>query len=739
MRRRSSASGPAKNRSHTIKRTARKASINHQSSVEPPDELELRTRERDLSLDRFDRKPLSSDTKASRSAAADGSTTLGAEAAEHERQFRELLEFCPAALLVVDEDGRLLFHNARLREILGYSKDELDFCDTRTHWHNLDQRTRIINQLRDQGGQILNEKATWRTKKGTLVHLLLSYVQVGYHGGHISFVGGKRVLWVYDITALTQHEAQVAEQEQQLREILDYSPAALNVVDEDGRLLFHNRRLRELTGYEQDELELFDSRRFWHDVAHRARVVELLRTRGGQLLNEEVVWKTKQGELLNLLISYVQVAYHSGHVAFAGGKRLYWLYDITPLRRAEQARLRSERRLAEAIESISEGFVCYDGEDRLVICNSRYRDLLFPGLEIDLSAGTTFESIIRWAAERGYVKDAEGRVEEWIVERLQQHRDPGEPQVLRLDNGRWVMFGERRTTDGGAVAVYSDITELKQREQDLTDNSSALAALSSKLAKYLAPQVYDSIFTGQQDVKIVSKRKKLTVCFSDLVGFTEITDKMESEDLTQLLNHYLTEMSRIALQYGATIDKYVGDAIVMFFGDPTTLGVKEDALACVQMAIAMQKRVKELAREWSDSGIKTPLRCRIGINTGYCTVGNFGSDDRMDYTMVGSTVNLASRLEHEAPPGGVLISFETYAHVKDDVPCEERGDVQVKGIAQPVATYAVLGRKQDVEETRTAHLRLEVNAERMSDNERKAAADVLRRALGLLEKDGQGP
>ena len=93
-------------------------------------------------------------------------------------------------------------------------------------------------------------------------------------------------------------------------------------------------------------------------------------------------------------------------------------------------------------------------------------------------------------------------------------------------------------------------------------------ALSSKLAKYLAPQVYDSIFTGQQDVKIVSKRKKLTVCFSDLVGFTEITDKMESEDLTQLLNHYLTEMSKIALQYGATIDKYVGDAIVMFFGDP---------------------------------------------------------------------------------------------------------------------------------------------------------------------------
>ena len=634
---------------------------------------------------------MSSDTRASQSAATNGGTALGVEAAEHERQFREILEFCPAALLVVDEDGRLLFHNARLREILGYSKDELDLCDTRMHWHDLDQRTRIINQLRDQGGQILNEKVIWRTKKGTLVHLLLSYVQVAYQGGHISFVGGKRVLWVYDITALTKHEAQVVEQERQLREILDYSPAAVSVVDEDGRLLFHNWRLRELTGYEKEELELFDTRRFWHDLDHRARVVDLLRTRGGQLLNEEVTWKTKQGELLNLLISYVQVAYHGGHVAVAGGKRLYWLYDITPLRRAEQARLRSERRLAEAIESISEGFVCYDGEDRLVICNSCYRNLLYPDLDIDLSVGTTFESIIRRAAERGYVKDAEGRVEEWIAERLQQHRNPGDPQVQRRDRGRWLMVSERRTEDGGIVAVYSDITELKQREQDLTEKSNALAALSSKLAKYLAPQVYDSIFTGQQDVKIVSKRKKLTVCFSDLVGFTEITDKMESEDLTQLLNHYLTEMSKIALQYGATIDKYVGDAIVMFFGDPATLGVKEDALACVQMAIAMQQRVGELAEEWRDSGIETPLRCRIGVHTGYCTVGNFGSEDRMDYTMVGGTVNLASRLEHEAPPGGVLISFETYALVKDSVRCEERGHIQVKGIAQPVATYAVIG------------------------------------------------
>jgi PAS domain S-box-containing protein len=151
------------------------------------------------------------DTGTKQSSAIKRDTALSDQAAEYERQFREILEFCPAALLVVDEDGRLLFHNARLREILGYSKEELDLCDTRMHWHDLGQRARIIKQLQDRGGQILNERVIWWTKKGGLVHLLLLYVQSAYHGGHVSFVGGKRLLWVYDITALTQHEAQVAE------------------------------------------------------------------------------------------------------------------------------------------------------------------------------------------------------------------------------------------------------------------------------------------------------------------------------------------------------------------------------------------------------------------------------------------------------------------------------------------------------------------------------------------------
>lgn len=531
--------------------------------------------------------------------------------------------------------------------------------------------------------------------------------------------------------------SQLAEHERQFREILEYCPAGLNVVDEEGRLLFHNARARELLGYDKEEMDRIDTRKFWHDLDHRSRIIETLR-KGGQVLNEEVIYKTKQGEPVHVLISYPQVAYRGGHISFVGGKRVAWVYDITTLKQAEKARQLSEQRLVEAIESISEGFVFYDAEDRLVLCNSCYRELLYAGHEVELTPGMTFESIIRRSAERGYVKDAEGRVEEWVAERLSRHRNPGEPQLQQRSDGRWVMVSERRTDDGGAVAVYSDITELKQREEDLTEKSTALQLLSNKLAKYLAPQVYNSIFSGRQDVKITSARKKLTVCFSDIAGFTETTDKMESEDLTQLLNHYLTEMSKIALQYGATIDKYIGDAIMMFFGDPESRGVKEDALACVKMGIAMQKRIGELAEGWRNAGVETPLRCRIGIHTGYCTVGNFGSEERMDYTIVGGAVNLASRLEHEAAPGTVLISYDTFAHVKDEVHCEEQGQIRVKGIAYPVATYSVvdlrtnLVAKAAVIRSETPHLELRMEPGLMSASERAQAAAALRVAIERL-------
>src|SRR6185436_15312841 len=106
------------------------------------------------------------------------------------------------------------------------------------------------------------------------------------------------------------------------------------------------------------------------------------------------------------------------------------------------------------------------------------------------------------------------------------------------------------------------------------EKNRTLESLASKLSKYLAPQIYASIFSGAKSTEVAAQRKKLTVFFSDIAGFTETTDLLESEELTTLLNHYLREMSAIAHEHGATIDKFIGDAIMLFFGDPDTRGAK---------------------------------------------------------------------------------------------------------------------------------------------------------------------
>jgi adenylate cyclase len=156
------------------------------------------------------------------------------------------------------------------------------------------------------------------------------------------------------------------------------------------------------------------------------------------------------------------------------------------------------------------------------------------------------------------------------------------------------------------------------------------------------------------------------------------------------------------------------------------------------MAIAMRERLHDLKHVWRDAGVEKPLECRIGINTGYCTVGNFGSEDRMEYTIIGSGVNLAARLETAAAPGE--IAYETFAHVKDQVYCEECDLIKVKGIAHPVHTYRVIDLHENLREKHEVraempHFKLDANFKLMSDDERQEAAVLLREMLARLSME----
>ena len=280
---------------------------------------------------------------------------------------------------------------------------------------------------------------------------------------------------------------------------------------------------------------------------------------------------------------------------------------------------------------------------------------------------------------------------------------------------------------------------------ELESANEFLAGLSMKISRYLSPQIYKSIFSGQKDVIIHTERKKLTIFFSDIKDFTALTERLQPEQITALLNEYFTEMSKIALHHGGTIDKFVGDAMLIFFGDPETRGEAEDAKACLRMAADMQHRLAELNTKWRHEGVENPFRVRMGINTGYCNVGNFGSDDRMDYTIIGAEANLAARLQSIAEPGHIVLSYETYALVRDDVVARALPSITMKGISREVIPYTVegmldaAGNTVEIFSEHMTGLDFYLDPSMVSIGSADRIRTVLQRAISALEQKGSAP
>ena len=277
--------------------------------------------------------------------------------------------------------------------------------------------------------------------------------------------------------------------------------------------------------------------------------------------------------------------------------------------------------------------------------------------------------------------------------------------------------------------------------QIIEEKSAQLENLATRLAKYLSPQIYKSIFEEKQEVKSVHSRKNLTIFFSDIIQFTDLTDTMEPEKLAKVINSYLSEMTTIAVKSGGTIDKFIGDAIMVFFGDPETEGEVQDALKCVEMAILMRQRVEELQKHWKKMGVTNGLGIRMGISTGFCTVGNFGSDLRLDYTVLGSPVNLAARLQSAAERNGILIDENTNNLINDVVQTEKNNTITPKGFVRPIDTFILKDFKSQSHKDKRKMLshsgeRVEINVTDSSDI--RAAIEELKNIQEKFEKEYSG-
>ena len=281
---------------------------------------------------------------------------------------------------------------------------------------------------------------------------------------------------------------------------------------------------------------------------------------------------------------------------------------------------------------------------------------------------------------------------------------------------------------------------LGQQRQHYHNQMTRYIAFANQLSRYAPLQLWQSIMRGEAEAKIEYKRKKLTVFFSDIQGFTELSETLIPDDLAFLLNDYLSHMTEIAKQYEATVDKFMGDAILIFFGDPNSQGVEQDAKSCLEMAISMRQQMKLLRERWKKMGYPA-LHIRMGISTGYCHVGNYGASHRMAYTIVGRDVNLAARLQSAAEVDEILIADDTHQLIKNEFLCVPKVPIYLKGIQGPVKTWQVMekftGKKSDTQkwfdfEYKGFHLVL--NLEEVQNYEYPELVEILEKMIDRIKK-----
>lgn len=231
-------------------------------------------------------------------------------------------------------------------------------------------------------------------------------------------------------------------------------------------------------------------------------------------------------------------------------------------------------------------------------------------------------------------------------------------------------------------AYIDDRTILQQRT--LLERSRSL------IRRYVPPQVVERIEAGDEISVDAPVRRRITVLFSDIVGFTDVADRVDAESLTQVINEYMAAMSDCVSRHGGTLNEFAGDGLMALFGAPSTTPVDEQAIQAVRTAFEMQAQLPGLNERWLKFGIGQPIAIRIGINTGMLSVGSFGSEGRMSYTAIGLQANIAARIQAQCKPGHILISDNTWHLLKDRIPCQTRGSLQLRGVHFPIDVHEPL-------------------------------------------------
>ena len=368
----------------------------------------------------------------------------------------------------------------------------------------------------------------------------------------------------------------------------------------------------------------------------------------------------------------------------AASEQVKDLYEEGDLERAEAIHINAEHEISHELEDdlnllISATDSKIDAELAAFADNRQFLTVtvaIFSGLS--LLAALAMGAILSWAVIRPVRK---------IDMALARIADGDFGQVVQVPNrdefGRLTVNLNRTSTQ--LATLYDDLSALNVNLEKTIEEQVTQLQRTEQLRRYVSPQVADAILTGEESIGFSSMRRNLTILYSDIRGFTQMAERMEPEELVDGLNEYFSVMTDLVFANGGTLDKYLGDGILAFFGDP--IPFEDHAERAVATAFQMREKVVELRSTWMR--LEEELSIGIGISTGYVTVGNVGSATRSDYTVLGSHVNVAARLATNAEPGQILATDRTLAMVRETIHGEPVEDLTLKGVQRPFRIFAL--------------------------------------------------
>ena len=516
--------------------------------------------------------------------------------------------------------------------------------------------------------------------------------------------------------------------------VLDNMPGALVYTDSDLRIVLCNNRFKEMYkvppellragGLYSDFLRYLAEHGYYGEgdvEALVARRVESLRNPSGRSFEDH----TPDGRWYRILRRRVE-----------GGGAITVMTEITEQKVAEQDLADKKAQLDVALDNMPGALVYTDSDLRIVVCNNRFREMYIVPDEL-LQPGRLYSDFLRYLAENGYYGD--GDADALVEKRVESLRNPsGKSFEDHTPDGRWYRILRRRAAGGGAVTVMTDITEQKQAERDLldatrrteeankliTEKNRTLEVLyseirdknrqveeqaaqiaewnarletrvteqvarigqMSKLTRFLSPKISDLIMSGGDD-SLKARRTEITVVFVDLRGFTGFTETAEPEEVMSVLREYHAELGREIMAHDGTIEYFAGDGAMILFNAPVQVDNHE--LQAIRMALGMRESMAVLGKGWQKHGYG--LGFGVGIAGGYATIGAIGYEGRLEYSAIGTVVNLAARLCGEAADSQILISPRIFSKTEAQIDVEPVGELSLKGFNRPVPAYNVLG------------------------------------------------